>query len=460
MKPTLLNPATSGATDLYEFMPAALSVQATPPNPLARWLAYGLIALIFLALAWAYIGNVNIVVSADGKILPTQRVQFIQPFEKGTVSKIYVRNGDRVSKGQALVELDRASAEADLNRITNDQHALERSLRVRERFYGRVVNFTLTQVAEAKQLPTAIAVEYPNDPGTQFDAQLLEGYWREFRATVNELDSAVARIHAEQQMNRITLKSLQDSLPLEQQRYNSIKALFETGGTTQIEMLNAQQALLSATYSLELEQERSQQLSASKTEAEQKIETLTAQVRSGRLDEIVELQRQLSSLLEEKHKVEQRLSYFTLYSPVDGVVQQININTLGGVVTDAELLMSVIPEGKAVEVEVFIDNTDIGFVEEGMAAEVKIHTLPFTKYGVVDAEILSISHDAIIDEERGLVFSMLLRLDRSSLLADARAVEFKPGMAVTAEIQTGERRLIEFFLSPLMRTRMESLRER
>jgi hemolysin D len=79
---------------------------------------------------------------------------------------------------------------------------------------------------------------------------------------------------------------------------------------------------------------------------------------------------------------------------------------------------------------------------------------------VVDAEILSISHDAIIDEERGLVFSMLLRLDRSSLLADARAVEFKPGMAVTAEIQTGERRLIEFFLSPLMRTRMESLRER
>ena len=122
--------------------------------------------------------------------------------------------------------------------------------------------------------------------------------------------------------------------------------------------------------------------------------------------------------------------------------------------------MCVHPEGKAVEVEVFIDNTDIGFIEEGMAAEVKIHTLPFTKYGVVDAEILSISHDAIIDEERGLVFSMLLRLDRSSLLADARAVEFKPGMAVTAEIQTGERRLIEFFLSPLMRTRMESLRER
>ena len=137
-----------------------------------------------------------------------------------------------------------------------------------------------------------------------------------------------------------------------------------------------------------------------------------------------------------------------------------SINTVGGIVTDAEQLMTVIPEGKAIEVEVFIENKDIGFVQEGMSAEVKIHTLPFTKYGVVDAEILAISHDAILDEERGLVFSMFLKLDKSSLFADGKEIEFKPGMAVTAEVQTGERRLIEFFLSPLMRTRMESLRER
>ena len=122
--------------------------------------------------------------------------------------------------------------------------------------------------------------------------------------------------------------------------------------------------------------------------------------------------------------------------------------------------MLIVPDEEQLEVEVFLENKDIGFVHEDMPAEIKIHTFPFTKYGVIDATVSNVSNDAIVDEQRGLIYSMQLRMAKSTIAVSGKAVKLMPGMAVTAEVKTGKRRVIEFFLAPLLRAKSESIRER
>jgi hemolysin D len=149
-----------------------------------------------------------------------------------------------------------------------------------------------------------------------------------------------------------------------------------------------------------------------------------------------------------------------LTSPVDGTVQQLVVHTEGGVVTEAQPLMVIVPSDNPLEVEAFFENKDIGFVKAGQEAEVKIETFQYTKYGTIDAAVSSVSHDAINDEKRGLIYSSRVRMDKTTLMVDGTEVSLSPGMAVTVEVKTGQRRVIEYFLAPLLQHTSESLRER
>ena len=167
-----------------------------------------------------------------------------------------------------------------------------------------------------------------------------------------------------------------------------------------------------------------------------------------------------SSGLIESRNAEQRLQHYILTTPITGQVQQLATTTIDGVVQSAQPLMQIVPSDSALEVEAMILNKDIGFVQEGQKAEVKIDTFNFTKYGLIDAQISSISDDAINDEQLGLVYSARVKLNTDNLTVEGREVRLSPGMSVTTEVKTGQRRLIEFFLSPLLRYKQESLGER
>lgn len=145
---------------------------------------------------------------------------------------------------------------------------------------------------------------------------------------------------------------------------------------------------------------------------------------------------------------------------MSGTVQQLAVRTVGGVVTEAQPLMLVVPQEHLLEIEAFLENKDVGFVRPGQEAEVKIETFPYTKYGIVPGTVKSVSDDAINDEKRGLVYSMRVEMARSTIAVNGADIRLAPGMAVTAEIKTGRRRVIEYFLDPLMQYGMESIRER
>jgi hemolysin D len=176
--------------------------------------------------------------------------------------------------------------------------------------------------------------------------------------------------------------------------------------------------------------------------------------------ELSVLETKAASLSQEVTKAGQKAGLQRLMSPIDGVVQQLAVHTVGGVVTPAQQLLIVVPREHPVEVEAQVENKDIGFVKEGQSVEVKIEAFPFTLYGTIPGHVLTVSHDAAPLEKVGLVYLTRVSLDRSTVHVDGNRMNLSPGMAVTVEIKTGQRRIIEYVLSPLLKSAQESLRER
>jgi len=175
---------------------------------------------------------------------------------------------------------------------------------------------------------------------------------------------------------------------------------------------------------------------------------------------MADYQRQLSSFNKELIKTSALNAKQILYAPVAGHVKELAANTVGGIVTEAQQLMLIVPDQEQLDVEVFLENKDIGFIHEGMSAEIKVHTFPFTKYGIIDGQVITVSDDATLDEQRGLIYSMQLTMKQNTIDVQGKPVKLIPGMTVTAEMQTGHRRIVEFFMAPLLRYRKEGLRER
>ncbi len=175
---------------------------------------------------------------------------------------------------------------------------------------------------------------------------------------------------------------------------------------------------------------------------------------------VADYQRQIASIKEELKKASDINQKRILYAPVSGQVNELAISTEGGVVTEAQQLMQIVPDEEFLEVQVMLENKDIGFAREGMPAEIKVQTFPFTKYGVIEGEVMSVSNDATVDEQRGLIYGMQIKMNAHTIRVNGTDVKLKPGMPVTAEVQTGHRRIIEFFMAPLLKYKNESIRER
>lgn len=446
--------------ELTAFLPAALEIQDTPPNPLARKLAWSLLLLLLIGVGWACFGHVNIVASAEGKIIPSSRVKQVQPLEKGVVEQVLVREGETVSRGQPVIELDTTTTRADKARLESDIRRIGMRL---------VVNQSLLEMLK---LPEARAekivldevdissVDAADSGEIELHRQLLWQQWKQFRAQLQALKNALAKTRAEQSVTKEVISKLEQTLPIVTRRVEKLEELHENNFVSEIEYLEVEQERIQQSQDLAAERYRLEQLLAAETEVNEQVNQLRAESRITLLSEITDQQRQLSALKEELNKAEDINAKQVLYAPVDGRVQELAVNTVGGVVTEAQQLMLIVPNEEQLEVEVFLENKDIGFVHEGMPAEIKVHTFPFTKYGVIDAEVSTVSSDAIVDEQRGLIFSMRLQMGKNTIPVDGKDIALIPGMAVTAEVKTGKRRIIEFFLAPLLRHGGESLRER
>ncbi len=434
-----------------QFLPAALEIQETPPSPIGRAITWSIVILFTIAIVWACVGKVDIVATAQGKVIPSDRTKIIQPLEIGSVSIIHVREGQSVKKGDPLIELDTTGTQADATRLGNEYSTAQAELA------------RATALVNAMQAGTAPVADWPKS--IDIDAldpqrQLLASQWQQHQSTLSSLDNEKLRRQAELVGTEEQIKKFAATLPIITERAESLKTLVDKQLAPRHTYLELEQQRIEQAQDLAIQKQRRQELIANLAQLKEQRKVEEANALNKALAELNEAKRRGQGLNQESIKADQRNQLQRLTAPVDGIVQQLAVHTIGGVVTPAQQLMVIVPQDEGIEVEAIIANRDIGFVREGQTAEVKVDAFPYTKYGSIDAELINVSNDAVADEKLGLIYTARVLLKQNAIRVEDKMINLSPGMSVTVEVKTGKRKLIEYVLSPLMQYADESGRER
>lgn len=453
--------------DEREFLPAALEIVEMPASPAGRAIAATIILFFVAAIAWASLGYVDIIATAPGRIVPTGRSKLVQPFETGVVRAIHVRDGQKVKAGEVLIELDPTINAAERDRLMKE---------------------LLTTRLDVARLKAALGQGgfAPPEGATPAQAELsrtlLQNQLEEQQAKLANLDKQIAQNEANRGAVAATVQKLTVAIPLLRERAEARRYLAEREVGSRLQYLEVQQDLVEHEQDLLVQKARLSEAEAALSALREQRRQAEAEYRRSNLTDLSQAEQKAASLSEELVKAQQHQDLQTLTAPVDGTVQQLAIHTVGGVVTPAQALLVVVPAESRLEIEAMVPNRDIGFVHEGEGAEIKVDTFNFTRYGLLHGEVLSVSHDAIArdrpqdksgassqggsesdsSEPKGqeLVYAARVSLYRTQMQIEDRLVDLAPGMAVTVEIKTGSRRVIQYLLSPLLRYKQASFRER
>ena len=453
------------------FLPAALEIVETPPSPIGRAIGSAIIVLFCTALIWAWWGTIDIVASATGKILPGGRVKVIQPFETGVVRAIRVQDGQAVRAGDVLIELDPTANEAERDHLRNDLLAERLNIARLRAALGGGDDPAADFVPPAGADPELIATQ----------RQLLLNQVTEHRAKIAALVRQQAQKEAEHATTAATIHKLETIIPVIQSRVDIRKTLVEKELGSKLSYFEVLQLLVEQQEEFGVQNSHLNETEAAVAAIRETRGQAMAEYRHTISDDLAKAEQKANGLAQDLIKAEQKTRFQLLSAPVDGVVQQLAVHTVGGVVTPAQPLLVVVPSDSRLEIEAMVSNSDIGFVHAGQQVEIKVDTFNFTCYGLLHGAVLSVSQDAVIrdrqqdrsgdrapgsanetSEPKGqeLNYSARISLDRTQMQIDDRMINLSPGMAVTVEIKTGSRNILSYLLSPLRRYQQETLRER
>jgi hemolysin D len=437
--------------DELAFLPAHLELIETPVSPTARWTMRVIIALFLVALIWACIGKLDIVAVAPGRTVVDSRTKVVQPAETAVVRRILVRDGQDVKAGQSLVELDRTAAGAEL---AQSDDALTTARLAAARLSA------LAAALSGAASPELLELSGIGPERLEAEQNLATSQFEAYQAKRHGLEAAIAQRKAELRTTSDAIAPLAESARISKVRSNDYASLLEGKYVGRHDYLVREQERIAAESDLATQRNRLQEIRSALSASEEELRILVADFRQQTLDGLREARTQIAQATPELEKAGLRDRLMTLRAPVDGRVQQLAIHTAGGVVTPAQELLAIVPDQETLEVEATVLNKDIGFIRAGQDVTVKVDSFPYTRYGYITGKVVSISRDAAQDENLGLVFPARIRLDRSNLNIDGVEVRLTAGMSLTAEVMTGDRRIIDYLLSPLHRGVAEGLRER
>lgn len=440
-----LPPSLPGA-QATEFLPAVLEIQQAPPSPIGRAILWTILAVFTAGVLWATFGWIDIVATARGKIIPSGYSKVIQPYEAGVIAAIHVQNGQSVRHGDVLIELDPTLNRADHDRALNEYRA------------AKVEAARLRALIEGN--PTFEALPDGDPQYVQLQRQLLRDQLTEYQARAASAQHLIDQRKAALDQTRENIRRLEATVPMDTERAEAIKQLLEHQAASRMDFLQAEEQRIDKTQELAGQRKKLLQDQSALAATQKNYQALVSEFQQSKQRELSTTETKVASLAQDVTKAGQRAAFQRLTAPIDGVVQQLAVHTVGGVVTSAQELLIVVPQDHPVEVEAQVENKDVGFVKAGQVVEVKVETFTFTLYGTIPGKVLSISDDAAPIEKVGLVYPTRVSLDRATIQVEGKPVPVSPGMAVTVEIKTGKRRVIEYLLSPLLKSVQESLRER
>jgi hemolysin D len=454
-----------------EFLPAALEIIETPASVAGRIMMGVIVVLVIVAIGWACVGRIDIVATANGRIIPSGRVKIIQPLEIGVVKSIRVGDGDHVAAGDVLIEIDPTTGAADRDRIVRDLMQAE-------------LDIARLQAALALDPGTFVPAPTSDPSLADTERRQLLAQLAQHKAKIDGLDQQIAAKAAERDQAKATIANLDDSIPLLQAKADIYDKLRENQLTSQITRLDSERQLSEAKHDRLVIAHQVEGLQAQIASLIQQRSEADAEFRRQTLDALGKATQYAAEQRQELIKATQRTGLQELRAPVAGTVEQSSAHTIGGVVQPAQTLMVVVPDDSKLEVEAMLPNGDAGFVHAGEAAELKVEAFTYTRYGLVHGFVRSVSRDALRNERDAFssdrdpslarsrpvdgkesgptdsAYVARISLDETSVETEQGSLPLEPGMTVTAEIKTDQRRVISYVLSPFTRYRHEALRER
>ena len=482
----------------FEFLAADLEILETPPSPVRMALILIICGFAATALLWSWIGHLDIVAVAQGKIQPTGRVKVIQPLETGKVAAIRVENGRRVKAGDLLIEMDMGDARAEEDAAKLAYEAFRAEATRRRTAIDAAQTHLLPQARhQSWNAETKEAVEQPrlvSLPRITWDAetpeqiqlrenQVLAGDLEQLKDTIADYEAQIRQKEIEHDRLDEAIATQDRLIATLQERVDMRATLAKSGAGSNANLIDAKE-----TWLYHMTQQANQKVQRDATIANLEVllrerDKAFSNFIAENAQKLAEAQKQADDWREKFAKAQLKSERMSLKSPIDGVVYGLSVTTIGQVAGSGEELMRIVPEDATLEIECYLANKDIGFVKPGQTAVVKIESFPFTRYGTLPAIVTRVASDAIPEPDasqmegngarspkdksfagaqrtQNLVFPVTLKPARSAMIVDGQNVPLTPGMAVSVEIATGKRRILEYIFSPLVETASESLQER
>ncbi|WP_030539130.1 HlyD family type I secretion periplasmic adaptor subunit [Sphingobium sp. DC-2] len=395
-------------------------------------------------LLWASLAPVDEVTHGQGRVIPSSKAQVIQSAEPATIEEILVRSGQKVGKGQLLVRLDDALLASELGQL----QAETRSLTARA---GRL---------EQEGTGTG-AVCATGGPECQQEQALAAVRQSALRSKQDALSAQVDQRRRELGEAQATIDSLTGSVQLARQRVGMLEPLAAKAIIPQTELLDARRDLVDAQGRLNAAQQQASRASAAIREAQAQLSEAHYQFRQDALNERSQLEAKIAVNSESLRGAKGRAQRAEIRSPVDGVVNDVQVTTIGGFVTAGQKIMQIVPIGDKLLVEARVKPNDIAFIKTGDRAVVKVTAYDFSIYGGLTGTVQQVSADSVYDEAtREAYFTVVVETDRAWLGSGTRKLPITPGMVCDVEILTGQKSVLAYLLKPIIKAREEALRER
>ncbi|MDY0744001.1 HlyD family type I secretion periplasmic adaptor subunit [Paucibacter sp. R3-3] len=428
------------STDL-DFLPAHLALLERPANPAARILASLIAAIAICAVLASFLGKLDVIAICNGKLVPTGRTKEIQSATSGVIRAINVVEGQYVKADDVLVFLNDSNVSADTIRIQenllNSQLAVFRANAMLSMMSGGKI------VLDRMRFPSNVSEdEY------KATLQLIRNQYQEYISKLQSLknDSDVKRHELKTLI--VQEEKLQQTIPLLETQFLIVQDMQLKQYASTLEMLDKKQNFISARSELEVIRSREGELQDALKKTDIEAEQLQFQLRKELYDSLSKAQHDEIAIKAELSKLAIRKSQTEIKAPISGMVQQISANTIGGTLYAGQVVMRIVPN-ESLEAEVFVENKDVGFLNVGQQAKVKLEPYPFTRYGYLTGIVKSISADSVADKKNGRGFLVRIPLNQTNIQYRGTALKLSAGMNVTAEILTGKRTVASYFLDPL-----------
>lgn len=424
--------------DIHEFHPLNVEIEDRPINPLGRAILWIIISIITFGILWLFFAKIDVVVSARGQVIPTGEIKILQPIETGVISSINIKEGDYIKKGQVLMQIDPSVTETSLD--------------VKEKDF-LIFDFQIKRI-EALLSNKPLILD-----STSFEAKEQEKLYQIQKSSYEEgiarYDMKLFQVQAQYQSSLSEKSRLKMLLDKNSQRAKNLETVLDIIAKKdyeelQKEILNLKEQINMASYKVE---EANKKIIETKEEKNSFI----SQFKDTKYQELQTIQKEARNLQSEINAIKFQNQKQSIISPTDGYVAKLMINTIGGVVTPAEKLISIVPKDSPLIVKVNVLNQDIGFIKKDMNSKIKIDTFSFQKYGFFEGKIINVGNFSIDDEKLGPVYEVKIEPNGKTLNVEGKERYLEAGMSVTAEIKVGKRRVIEFFIYPIIQYLDEGL---